>query len=309
MTEPTSTTEKATSRSSENILYLDNIGLIVLDLDKTRNIYERLGFNLAARGTHYLEGKDGEFYRWGTANHCVNFRDGGLLEFIGHYYPDYPAGLYSRQLEVYGNHWGKITLHTASVDREVERIRADGLMVSDPSTLYRYTDGEDFDPDPTRSKRTRLIGYPTSFEDPFMLTGGEHKLGQWPIPEEHFDHANGTDRMVYALIGTTDLDRTCARYETATGIESKPFELGRRIDLGQDTFLYLVLRDKLPSPLQDQFGDRTTLTLGAGFEVKNIAVTKSVLESTDIQAIEDDLGLTVYEPVKGSGTIIFLNGA
>lgn len=291
---------------NNNILYLDNIGLIVLDLDKTRDVYEQLGFNLASRGTHYLEGKDGEFYRWGTANHCVNFRDGGMLEFIGHYYPDYPAGLYSRQLDVYGNHWGKITLHSASVDKEVERLRADGLAVSDPSILYRYTDGEEFDPDPTRSKRTVLIGYPTSFHDPFMMTGGEHELGEWPIPEEHFDHPNGAIRMPYALIGTIDLEETCARYEAATGTKAEPYGLGQRINLGRETFLYIVARSNLPQPLQDQFVARTTVSLGAGFEVRDISTTVAFLEQRNVPVSEDELGFTVYEPVDGSGSITFL---
>ncbi|MEM9233487.1 MAG: VOC family protein [Pseudomonadota bacterium] len=306
---PDDTTQIAeTAReTNDNILYLDNIGLIVLDLDTAGTVYQNLGFNIAPRGTHYYQDRDGNFNRWGTANHCVNFRDGGLLEFIGHYYADYPAGLYSQQLKVYGNHWGKITLHNRVIVEEVQRLRKQGHRISDPSNLYRYTDGETFDPDPTRSKKTVMISYPTSFEDPFMTTGAEHTIGQWPISDEHFNHPNGTQSIAYALIGATDLDATVARYEEATSIKSESHGLGRRINLGRDTFLYLISQDALPGPLAQQFGDRTTIMLGGGLRVQDIEHTRSWLKYKGISATEDELGLSVYEPVKGSGAIIFLN--
>ncbi len=296
---------EAASETNKNILYMDNIGLIVLDLNVVRNAYEALGFNLAERGTHFYEDASGDFHRWGTANHCVNFRDGGLLEFIGHYYPKYPAGLYAEQLKAFGNHWGKITIHNASTKDEVARLRRQGHATADPSVLYRYTDGEVFDSHPTKSKRTSLISYPTSMVDSFMLVGAQHTLGDWPIAEEHFAHPNGAQRLAFALIGAQDLTETTSRYEDALSIKSSEYELGRRIDLGRETFLHLVAARDLPAPLRNEMGNRSVATLGAGFETADHQRTRSFFAERRVKVEEGPFGLSIYEPIKGSGAIFF----
>lgn len=291
--------------SNANIRYLDNIGLIVLDLDACANVYSNMGFNLASRGTHYYEDANNDFHRWGTANYCVNFRDGGLLEFIGHYYKDYPAGLYGEQLKALGNHWGKITIHNSSTEDEVARLRRQGYAVASPSILYRYTDGDEFDPDPTKSKRTSLISYPTSMSDSFMTTGAQHELGQWPISEAHFLHRNGARSMPYALVGATDMSETIARYEEALSIKSEAYLLGRRINLGRETFIYFVEHGLLPEPLRNQMGSRPVAALGAGIRVSDIGDTRRFLSSTDFTVEDGPFGISVYGPVENSGAIFF----
>lgn len=288
-----------------NIAYLDNIGLIVQDLTGIRPKYEALGFNLAARGTHYYERPEGVFTKWGTANHCVNFRDGGLLEFIGHYYPEHPAGLYGEQLKASGDHWGKITLHVNDCDLEIARLRRQGLPAAEPSILYRYTDGDVFDPAPSRSKKTHLFSYPNSFEDGFMTVGAQHTLGAFPISEEHFNHPNGAQRMTFALIGATALEATVKRYEEALSIQSTALPTGRDIHLGRDTHLCFVSSDRLPDSLQAQMGHRHIAVLGAGFEVRDVSATQRYLEGADIPTEETPWGIGVTTPIPGGGAVFF----
>lgn len=290
---------------NNNIAYLDNVGLLVGDLHATRDRFEQLGFNLAERGTHYYENPPGTFTTWGTANHCVNFRDGGLLEFIAHYYPEHPAGLYGQQLEASGNHWGKITLHCQSADGEVARLKRQGRPTADASTLYRYIDGEQFSPDPKHSKKTLLFSYPTSFQDGFMMVGAEHTLGEFPISDAHYSHPNGAERMPFALIAAADLEGTVERYEQAVSIKSEHYNGEYRIALGRDTHLRFTASDALPPSIASLVADRPVACVGAGFEVRDLGLCKALLDERGFKTEETRWGLMVGEPIKGSGTVFF----
>ncbi|MEM8986777.1 MAG: VOC family protein [Pseudomonadota bacterium] len=287
------------------IAYLDNVGLIVLSLEETHQRYTDLGFNLADRGTHYYEKPAGVFTKWGTANHCANFRDGGLLEFIAHYYPEHPAGLYGQQLEKYGNHWGKITIHSTSNDAETDRLRRQGHGAVESNFLYRYTDGKTFDPDPSQSKRTSLFSYPTSFQDTVMMVGAEHTLGEWPIQEEHFNHPNGAQRIGYALIVSKDPEAAAVRYGRALSIKATPFDGGWRVHLGRNSYLVFAAPETLPQEVARQLAGRDVAMLGTGIQVRDLGETKEFLTARNIPAIEHSLGLVTPEPVKGSGAIFF----
>ena len=293
------------STENPNIAYLDNVGLLIGDLDGTRNRFERLGFNLAGRGTHFYENPPGTFTAWGTANHCVNFRDGGLLEFIAHYYPEHPAGLYGQQLEAFGNHWGKISLHCTSANAEVSRLNRQGHPTPPPATLYRYTDGETFSTEPDQSKRTVLFSYPTSFQDGFMLVGAEHSLGEFPIAESHFDHPNGAERMRFALIAAQNLDATVARYASALSIAAETAERGYRIALGRDSYLYFTCASELPPTLGKSVEGRPVACVGAGFDVHDLGTTTALFRERDIAFETTPWGLAINETVAGSGTIFF----
>lgn len=290
---------------NDNIRYLDNVGLIVLDLEEAYRAYQRLGFNLAARGTHFYEKPEGVFTPWGTANHCVNFRDGGLLEFIAHYYPQHPAGLYGEQLKKHGNHWGKITIHCRDNDAEVERLQRQGFAISEPSILYRYTDGEAFDPAPGRSKRTSLFSYPTSFDDGFMMVGAQHALGEFPIADSHYAHPNGAVRIGFALIGSAAPGQTARRYAESLSIKAEEFDLGWRIALGRGSYLIFMSPTDLPQELMAQMGDRETAALGAGFHVEDPSQAADFLARAGAPTVEHPLGLGVLEPVRGSGAVFF----
>ena len=291
--------------ANDNIRYLDNVGLIVHDLEATYKAYERLGFNLAERGTHFYEKPEGVFTPWGTANHCVNFRDGGLLEFIAHYYPQHPAGLYGDQLKRYGNHWGKITIHCRDNDAEVMRLQRQGFAISEPSILYRYTDGETFDPEPGRSKRTSLFSYPTSFDDGFMMVGAQHTLGEFPIADSHYAHPNGAVRIGFVLIASADPRQIAQRYAESLSIKSEAFELGWRIALGRGSYLIFMSPADLPQDLERQMGDRDAATLGAGFHVEDLSQTADFLRQAGAATVDHPLGLGVLEPIKGSGAVFF----
>ena len=304
--EPPPTAVEEAGTVNDNIAYLDNVGLIVLDLHDTCERYTALGFNLAERGTHFYENPPGTFTPWGTANHCVNFRDGGLLEFIAHYYPEYPAGLYGQQLAALGNHWGKITLHCLSADAEVARLKRQGQATQNPATLYRYTDGEEFSPAPQRSKRTVLFSYPTSFTDGFMMVGAEHTLGEFPIDEAHFQHPNGAQRMAFALIATNALSDTVSHYEAATSIASEPHSEGRQIPLGRNTRLLFTAMEQLPASLRAQVRGRDIACVGAGFEVADLAATRAWFASNAVDTEATPWGLATPEPVPGSGALFFM---
>ncbi|MEM8941181.1 MAG: VOC family protein [Pseudomonadota bacterium] len=288
-----------------NIAYLDNVGLIVLDLDATRQAFETLGFNCAERGTHFYEKPEGVFTKWGTANHCVNFRDGGLLEFIAHFYPEHPAGLYGQQLEQFGNHWGKITVHCSSSDAEVERLRRQGHPTAEPAVLYRYTDGEEFRAEPGHSKRTALFSYPTSFNHGFMTVGAEHSLGEFPISEAHFQHPNGAQRMPFVLVGCKDLTATIESYEDSLSVAAQDWRGARRIPLGRDTYIVMMAKEQLPEALSEQLGSRSVACLGAGFDVRDLDATRSYLESRSMFMEQTPLGWMIAEPIAGSGAIFF----
>ena len=62
---------------------LDHCGVAVKSLDRGRDAYARLGFQLTARSFHSgARTKGGPVEPWGSGNHCAMFRD-GYLEIIG----------------------------------------------------------------------------------------------------------------------------------------------------------------------------------------------------------------------------------
>lgn len=64
-------------------LVLDHVALVVPDLDRANEIYQRMGFNLSPRSSH--KGKlveDGPVELWGAGNHCAMFEQ-GYFEILG----------------------------------------------------------------------------------------------------------------------------------------------------------------------------------------------------------------------------------
>lgn len=291
---------------NDNITFLDNVGLIALDLDRARESFARLGFNLAARGRHQLERPAGVFTPWGTGNHCANFANGSYLEIIGHVEPELPAGLYGDQLSRHGNHWGKITVHSLSNESEVKRLKSQGYFVADPAYFYRYNQGDSFSTDPKLSKKTSLISYPTSFADGFMLIGTEHFENEFPPGEGHCNHPNGVRRIDFALIAAREPEAAARRYAAALSIRCEKADPGWRIRLHGPSDIRFIAFDELPSCIASQLGDLELAVAAVGYCVNDIAQTRAFLEAAGVPLIKHPLGLLVAEPVAGAGATFFV---
>ncbi|MEM1397039.1 MAG: VOC family protein [Pseudomonadota bacterium] len=290
---------------NDDILFLDNVALIVNDLDTTRDRFKALGFNLAARGNHYAEHPAGEFHRWGTGNHCANFRDGSMLELIGHYHKDYTVGLYGTTLRAFGDHWGKITLHVSSADKEQDRLEQQGIKPSGTAIFYRYTDGEEFEPTPMKSKRSILYSYPVELDDGIQLIGTTHTLGEFPMPDEHFQHPNGAIRLTTAVMAADDVGALIARLETSLSIKAEDTALGRSIPVGRGSSILVLAKSDLPDRLKDHLGSRERGLVAARFEVQSLSETQDCLTSAGVSTTQTDLGLMVPEPINGAGAVVF----
>ncbi len=292
--------------TNDNIIMVENLGLIVKDLEGARTTMEKMGFNMSPLGNHRVEGKDGEFTQFGTGNHLANFSNLSFLELITHYIPERTAGLYGDQLKRYGNHWGKMTIKIKSSDTEVERLRRQGHPIEKAGRFYRYHAEDGFSLDHGGTKRSKLVSYPSSMIDDYMVIAMEHFDDGFPIPEEHFNHPNGVQKIAFSLIGTDNPAAAAARYAEDISIKATERDGDWVIEGGQDTTIIFRAKDRLPANLQHELGDRGTYLLAPGYKVKSLSETKAFLEKAGFASVETDLGLMVERPIEGTGTSFFI---
>lgn len=114
---------------ANNITGLDHAVVAVRDLGEAAEVFHRLGFALTPRGDHP---------EWGTANHCIMFRQDYIALQAAVAEGEVAAELRAFTDQRQGLHG--ISLGTDNGAAVVERLQADGLEVPLPRSLTRRID-------------------------------------------------------------------------------------------------------------------------------------------------------------------------
>ena len=114
---------------------LDHVGVAVKSLDRGRDAFARLGFQLTGRSFHSGSAAAGApVTPWGSGNHCAMFRE-GYLEIIG--LTD--ASMYSTVKDMVARYEGLhiVAIGCADADAAYAQFQQAGEPVEAPRALER----------------------------------------------------------------------------------------------------------------------------------------------------------------------------
>ncbi len=192
---------------------LDHIGLACRDLDVTASLYERLGFTLTPRATHYAPGPLGTPEPTGTGNRCAMFRE-GYLELIAQIDPDRPSTTLARML---ARHEGLHIIAFSIDDEQAElaRLRAAGIAIDGVAWLERpiAIDGK------IESARFARLPLPDAPEGKLQLI--RHLTPELLWRRDLLSHANRVVALEEVVCAAAKPDETLARLEVLTGVPAR----------------------------------------------------------------------------------------
>ena len=212
---------------------LDHIGLACRDLDVTASLYERLGFTLTPRATHYAPGPLGTPEPTGTGNRCAMFRE-GYLELIAQIDPDRPSTTLARML---ARHEGLHIIAFSIDDEQAElaRLRAAGIAIDGVAWLERpiAIDGK------IESARFARLPLPDAPEGKLQLI--RHLTPELLWRRDLLSHANRVVALEEVVCAAAKPDETLARLEVLTGVPARQgliaLPRGRVRVVGSEPFL------------------------------------------------------------------------
>lgn len=189
---------------------LDHIGLACRDLDVTASLYERLGFTLTPRATHYAPGPRGTPEPTGTGNRCAMFRE-GYLELIAQIDPNRPSTSLARML---ARHEGLHIVAFGIDDEEAElaRLRDAGIAIDGVAWLERpiAIDGR------VETARFARLPLPDAPEGKLQLI--RHLTPELLWRRDLLSHANRVVALEEVVFAVAEPTATRARLEHLTGV-------------------------------------------------------------------------------------------
>lgn len=182
---------------------IDHIVIAVHDLDQAVADYTAAGFTVTPGGEH----TNGE-----TRNALIAFADGTYFELIAWDTTGTPGNqLWWNRLQA-GEGFVDYALRVADLDREIDRLRDEGLTVPDAAPGGRMRpDGQAVE---WQSVRLDPDAYPSL---PFYCHSTNDLTLRVPTGQAAV-HANGVTGIHKIFIGVADLERAAAAYRIVAGI-------------------------------------------------------------------------------------------
>jgi catechol 2,3-dioxygenase-like lactoylglutathione lyase family enzyme len=194
---------------------LDHVVILVRDLDRARDTYERLGFVLTPRGYHSL----------GSQNHCIMFgRD--YIELMAVPKP-HPVFQYFSDFLARGEGVGAIALATDDADAAHAEITSAGIAAEAPLALSRPVQdlGE---------ARFRLVMLPPAQTPGFRTFICQHHTRDIVWRPEYQAHALGATQIAGIAVVAED----ASRYAEVFGDKPRRTEQGLLIETGSAPILF-----------------------------------------------------------------------
>ena len=194
---------------------LDHVVILVRDLDRARDTYERLGFALTPRGYHSL----------GSQNHCIMFeRD--YIELMAVPKP-HPAFQYFSDFLARGEGVGAIALATDDADAAHAEIASAGIAAEAPLALSRPVQdlGE---------ARFSLVMLPPAQTPGFRTFICQHHTRDIVWRPEYQAHALGATQIAGIAVVAED----ASHYAEVFGDEPRRTEEGLLIETGSAPMLF-----------------------------------------------------------------------
>ena len=267
---------------------LDHCGVAVRDLERGRQAYARLGFQLTARSIHSGSKSPGAPVEpWGSGNHCAMFRE-GYLEIIGLTDPT----MYSSVKEMVERYEGLhiVAIGCGNADTAWAGFQASGAPVDPIRFLERDAAFGPGDREVRRARfRNMYVDRQKFNEAKFLFI--EHMTRDVLWQPHLLDHPNGALGMEAIYFVVPDPAATAAKFAPLFSARVEELPGVTRLALGRGS-LWLTTeaqwRDKVPGA----FVPPQPAPAGFGIRVASLEATRKYLASQ---------GVRTHEAMHGSG--------
>lgn len=258
---------------------LDHVGVAVSSLDRGRDAFARLGFQLTPRSFHSGSRAAGAPVEpWGSGNHCAMFRE-GYLEIIG--LTD--ASMYSSVKDMVARYEGLhiVAVGCGSADAAYAEFQKAGAPVEAPRTLERDAA---FGPD---DRETRRAKFRTLYVDRQKFTEGrfifiEHLTRDVLWQPHLLAHPNGALAIDAVYFVVADPEATAQKFAPLLLDRIERFPGAVKLALHRGT-IWLVREARWRELLPGSFVPPVPSPAGFGIRVASLEDTQRCLESNGVR--------------------------
>ena len=267
---------------------LDHVGVAVASLDRGRDAFARLGFQLTARSHHSGSRTAGaQVEPWGSGNHCAMFRD-GYLEIIGLTDP----AMYSSVKDMVARYEGLhiVAVGCADADAAHAQLRAAGVPVEAPRALERDAAFGPGEGETRRAKFRNIYVDRQAFgEGRFLFI--EHVTREVLWQPRLLAHPNGALAIDAVYLVVADPEATARNFTPLFGERIERFAGVVKLALDRGA-LWLTTEAAWRSRVAGGFVPPVPAPAGFGVSVESLAATRAFLESK---------GVVVHAGMQGGG--------
>jgi len=272
-------------------LDLDHCGTIVRDLDRARQAFARLGFNLTTRSHHVGAPSPGApIVPLGSANHCAMLEQ-GYLEVLGHVDPTKTSNAVKMAERYEGLHI--VAFRPQSSDVVQSQLIDRGEPIDPVRALERMTP---WGPD---GKESRRVAFKNSrfntgvyTEAQFQYT--EHLTRDVMWQKHLLVHPNGALALKAVYLCSPDPKATVSKFVTVLGVEPKTDAHGDEVLSFEDSALVICSPQSWARRAPGEPVPPLPAPVGFDVGVKSLAQAQACFKTNGITAVDGlDGGLRV----------------
>lgn len=258
---------------------LDHVGVAVKSLDRGRDAFIRLGFQLTGRSFHSGSASVGApVTPWGSGNHCAMFRE-GYLEIIG--LTD--ATLYSSVKDMVARYEGLhiIAIGCGDADAAYAEFQKAGAPVEAPRALERDAPFGPGDHEMRRAKFRNLYVEKARFpEGRFLFI--EHLTRDVLWQPHLLDHPNGAVGIDAVYFVVADPAATASKFAPLFSEKVEQFPGGAKLTLDRGA-IWLATEAGWRERVPGGFVPPVPSPAGFGIRVQSIDATRRYFESEGVK--------------------------
>ena len=258
---------------------LDHVGVAVKSLDRGRDAYTRMGFQLAARSFHSGSRATGSPVEpWGSGNHCAMFHE-GYLEIIG--LTD--STMYSTVKDMVSRYEGLhiVAIGCGDADAAYAELQKAGAPVEPPRALERDAAFGPGDRETRRAKfRNMYVDRDKFAEGRFIFL--EHLTRDVLWQPHLLTHPNGAIAIEAAYFVVADPEATARKFAPIFSERIERFPGVVKLTLDRGTMWLTeerAWRERVPGSFVPPLPSPT----GFGIRVESIDATRKYLESNGVR--------------------------
>ncbi len=257
---------------------LDHVGVAVKSLDRGRDAYTRLGFQLAARSFHSGSRATGSPVEpWGSGNHCAIFRE-GYLEIIG--LTD--STMYSTVKDMVSRYEGLhiVAIGCGDADAAYAEFQKAGAPVEAPRALERDAAFGPGDRETRRAKfRNMYVDRDKFAEGRFIFL--EHLTRDVLWQPHLMTHPNGAIAIEAAYFVVADPEAAARKFAPLFSDRIERFPGVVKLTLDRGT-MWLTEERAWRERVPGSFVPPVPSPAGFGIRVGSIAATRKFLEAKGV---------------------------
>ena len=258
---------------------LDHVGVAVKSLDRGRDAFSRLGFQLTGRSFHSGSASAGApVTPWGSGNHCAMFRE-GYLEIIG--LTD--ATIYSSVKDMVARYEGLhiVAIGIGEADAAYAEFQKTGAPVEAPRALERDAPFGPGNREMRRAKFRNMYVERDSFtEGRFIFI--EHLTRDVLWQPHLLNHPNGAVGIDAVYFVVADPEATARKFAPLFSEKIERFPGVVKLTLDRGT-LWLTEEKAWRERVPGGFVPPVPSPAGFGIRVASIEATRKYLESNGVQ--------------------------